>query len=314
LLAVALALAIGFGCGEVRAQYIERDPLPEPEPRNDILPPPVDDPLLDAPLDDVGATLPPLEPVEVIPPSRLKIASWDLSEVPHLMPPLPATEQAASWRTSFGSERRSEAASKPVPASSNSPVPDADIILLQGVSDVAALRRLLPPRQWRLVVSRWVSTAPPGAMTAVAIRARRGLRITGREPAFEVAISEHAPASATAVRIADGTRMLWLLSVSLDDACAASKDPCVARDRVAQWQQGKRGGGVLAIVGGHLATSQIETSQSAKTDKAATPTPSDACRHQAIDGATLGGAAQQPVVGAKKDGAGCVALAELPPS
>jgi hypothetical protein len=320
LLAAPVSLAF-IGSLAARAQDYSQDPIPEPPVQNDILPP-ADDTEPDAMLDDEPDTGPervPRPPPEVFPPSNLRIASWDLSEAPHLMPPPQAASQAPTWRTTFGSERRTEAETSPIPASQAMSI-DADVVLLQGVSDVAVLRRLFQPRNWRLVVSRRVlptgttgaayagptlNTAMPVRVTAIAVKAKRGLRITGREHILDLARAEDAAAGATApsatvVRIADGTRLIWLLSVALPDACSSKGAECPAQQRIADWQQSKLGAGQGTVVGGRFGHA------------APAGTSSAACSHQEISTDLRRTEPSPRSQGTQRQGAGCVALVELP--
>lgn len=295
-----------------------QDPIPELPPENDILPP-ADDGLTDA-LPDINPEIRSRPAPEVIAPSNLRIASWDLSEAPSLMPPpQSASAQARSWRTTFGSERRSEAEVSTVPVTQALDI-EADVMLLQGVSDVSALRRLFQPRHWRLVVSRPVlpsgdpgaayagpslNTALPARVTAIAVRAKRGLRITGREHILDLARAEDgaggaAPPSATVVRIADGSRMLWLLSVVLPDACRGEGAECPARQRVSVWEKGKQSAGQATVIGGRLARGAAG---------AASQMP---CSHQAIETDLLRSEPSPRSQGLPRQRAGCVAMVELP--
>ncbi len=301
-----------------RAQDYGQDPIPEPSTENDILPP-IDD-AQDA-IEDIPETTPdyvPRPPPEVFPPSNLRVASWDLSEAPNLMPPPQAATQASTWRTTFGSERRTEAEISTIPAPQAMSV-DADVVLLQGVSDVAVLRRLFQPRNWRLVVSRRVlptsstgaaytgptlNTAMPVRVTAIAVRAKRGLRIIGREHILDLARADDAPGatapSATVVRIADGTRLLWLLSVALPDACSSKGAECPSQQRIADWQQSKLSAGQATVVGGKFAKA------------ASSAAPTAPCSHQEVASDLRRPEPSPRSQATQREGAGCIALIELP--
>ncbi|MCU0955112.1 MAG: hypothetical protein MUC37_11015 [Hyphomicrobium sp.] len=173
----------------------------------------------------------------------LKIMAVDARALPGLPVAKPAAPPA-QWRTSFGSERRSEPA-RPKPKAAI----DADIVLLQGVTDVRAMRAWFPAGQWRLIASPHVfagsgdetegyapSPKAPVAATAVAVRLRPGLRITAKDFLPEVAgPAGDAPggAAATAARIRFANRETWALSVFLPDGCAGSCPERIA-DRAAE--------------------------------------------------------------------------------
>lgn len=300
--------------------YYARDPVAEPESRNDVLPPADDaepemvpDELLQYP------EAAPAPPPEALAPSNLRIESRDLSEAPGLMPAPKPPAHASTWRTSFGSERKSDGDINSSPATQTTQAPqttgvDADVVLLQGVSDVAVLRRLFPPRSWRLVVSRRAlpgrAAAPsPGLarVTAVAVRAKRGLRITGRDHTLDLQSAEDSGtsgASATAVRVADGPRVIWFVSVMLPEACRAQSVECAPRKKLAEWRQAKRDAGQTTVVGG------LYSDATPATPEAGIPKPP--CSHQAIESIVTSGTQATGSLAEKREGSGCVALLELP--
>lgn len=170
------------------------------------------------------------------------------------------TDPAPRWRTSFGSERRSEPA-RSQPATGV----DADIVLLQGVTDVPTLRRWFPAGQWRLVVSRQLiarpadgaTSAPAAAVpsTAIAVRLRRGLRITAQTHLTELADAlGQGPASptaaGTAVRVMIDNRETWAVSVHLPDECAAD---CPGRAALQRWHDARASENVRRVTGGLFA-------------------------------------------------------------
>jgi hypothetical protein len=116
----------------------------------------------------------------------LTVAILDLATAPDLLP-APAAAVRPAWRTSFGSERQTAPAPKPTARDELLATLDGvDAVLIQGIASPRALRRLFPPRQWRLVVSRraaaktTATTGEPIAMTAIAVKARSDLRVTAR--------------------------------------------------------------------------------------------------------------------------------------
>jgi len=177
------------------------------------------------------------------------------------------------WRTSFGSERRSEAP----PAKPDTAV-DADIVMLQGVTDYKTLRRWFPAGQWRLVVSRQLvassastdpvaaeSTPPPQVpTTAVAVRLTRGLRLTGEEHLLTMSYTGDAPnagsspaetaAAGTAVRVRIGGRETWAVSVLLPASCSDETAlSCPARAALERWHAAKEAEGARRATGGRFA-------------------------------------------------------------
>ena len=118
----------------------------------------------------------------------LRVMSLDVSDAPAIQAPKSQAPEKPSWRTSFGSQRET----KDVP---KGPVPglDADVVLLQGVTNLRAVQRAFPGRTWKLVVSRqMVLTDDPvdprsyeavsnEPATAVAVRYQAGVRVAGQE-------------------------------------------------------------------------------------------------------------------------------------
>jgi hypothetical protein len=199
--------------------------------------------------------------------AHLRVASWDLSQSPLRAASTQRAKARPTWRTTFGSERQTE---EVVTSAGPGIDIDADAVLLQGVSDPAAIRRLFPARDWRVVISRPVAEDSPlrpsdvatpdqddgsKLLTGVAIRARKGLRISRRDQVLGVpGIDGESPVPAswaTAVRLVDRGNVLWLLSLALPETCAEGA-ACEARDRIAKWQQEKRGAGEATVVGGRL--------------------------------------------------------------
>jgi hypothetical protein len=255
---------------------------------------------------------------EALPSSELKIASWDLTGATLPAPPpkpdfRPPPERQQTWRTTFGSERRP---AEPQ-AIKGTVVIDADVVLLQGLTDIVAVRRVFPAWHWRLIVSRRALSArlpreagltrvpPDTPVTAIAVRARRGLRISARDELRELHDIEadlgHKPTAVTAARIADGTRTLWFVSVMLADACTGAQGTCPARDYLSSWRRRKREGGEPTVAGGRLSTASGTVS----------PGP---CQRQMIE-ADSKGAFGPPLgaTGAPRGDTGCVAVLDLPP-
>jgi hypothetical protein len=196
------------------------------------------------------------------PDDTLTLLSVDVRTLPGLIAHKPDAP-APQWRTSFGSERRSA----PTTVKSKTSV-DADIVLLQGVTDIRALRRWFPAGQWRLVASRQLfaalpgegasappspSTATPVPSTAVAVRLRRGLRLTAQTHLLELADALGNPdtptAAATAVRVLIDNRETWAVSVLLPEACTTA---CPGRDALHRWLASRTAENVRIVTGGRF--------------------------------------------------------------
>lgn len=201
----------------------------------------------------------------------LTVAIVDLREIPDLAPPSPPEERRPAWRTTFGSERQTRREIKTgIERTALAPVADADVVLIQGVKAGAPLRRLFQPRFWRLIVSRNVlsPTDPVGFRTvrsdrpfttAIAVKARKDLRITAR--AFALALHDaeddrdpdRSDAAATAIRLSDQEgRTVWLASVVLPASCTTEDPPCPALEKLDAWRQEKKNDGTPVLIGGRM--------------------------------------------------------------
>ena len=121
-------------------------------------------------------------------PDRLTIASWDLRDAEDAGVVKQPRAVKRTWRHTFGSERRANAA-----ASNTRGDIDADVVLLQGVRSAKIARKLFPARDWRLILSRQLldltgfdnrfgQPLPDGkSITAIAVRYSRYIRVTGHE-------------------------------------------------------------------------------------------------------------------------------------
>lgn len=199
--------------------------------------------------------------VESPAPGKLTIASWSLEAArkagvlhdPKAAPP-------RTWRHTFGAERRS-----PAHVVFDVRTPDADVVLLQGVKRLSEVRRLLPSRNWKLVVSRQLAErattgtdSAPALVTAIAVRYRQGLRISGQLHLPELVApallgqsdAAAAGAAGTAIRLLADGKALWLVSVSLAAACQKAATLCPTRDKLEDWIAARRQTGEAVIVGG----------------------------------------------------------------
>lgn len=218
------------------------------------------------------------------PPGPLKIMSWNVASSPYAIAMRKIKSSAPAWRTSFGSERRTIDAPPPP----RSALIDADVVLLQGITNPRALRRLFPARSWRLIFSRRaLETLPKGSVftapvssvevEAVAIRFRDGLRVLHRgediddlpsaapetsTPAAPAATAIQPPLNPAspglAVKVIDRGRTLWIASISLESACdAASNSDCSKPALLARWrarrkEEGAKEEGASIVAGGRM--------------------------------------------------------------
>jgi hypothetical protein len=204
-----------------------------------------------------------------LPAGPLKVLSWNVASSPYAIAMRKIKSATPSWRTSFGSERRTiEAPMAPQAADI-----DADVVLLQGITNPRAMRRLFPARKWRIVFPRRalaalpkgsVFTAPVSSVEveAVAIRLRQGLRLVGRDDHLDAAPVTQALAASpptdvdanapgVAVKVLDRGKPLWLASISIGGACSAP-EPCDATGIVMRWREARLKSGEATIAGGRL--------------------------------------------------------------
>lgn len=195
-------------------------------------------------------------------PGPLKVLSWNVATSPYAIAMRKIKSAAPSWRTSFGAERRTISP----PAAPQAVDFDFDVVLLQGVINPRALRRLFPARRWRLILSpKAMASLPKGSVftapvsttevEAVAVRYRRGLRIATRTDvasnADPGAMGEAAPPG-LAVKVLDRGRTLWFASVDLAASCTEADMPCSAWQQMTKWRLQQRESGDNAILGGRL--------------------------------------------------------------
>ncbi len=239
----------------------------------------------------------------------LRVMSLDVSQAPAIQTPLAQAKEKPSWRTSFGSERES----KPIPKAAV-PGLDADVVLLQGVTNLKDIYRVFPGRWWKVVVSRqMVLTDDPvdprsyeavsnDPATAVAVRYQPGLRIAGQDHFMARAQSQDVNAASlerlvagTAVRLNIGGRFVWLASVAFATTCAGDQAPCQQREALEAWRQNKLASSEAFISGG-LRQLTAATADCAIQTISVFPARKDA--------------SHWTVSGASQDGLGCLATAE----
>ncbi len=188
----------------------------------------------------------------------LRIATWDVSRAEKGIFARPKREKKSSWRHTFGSERFD--AKKTRLGIFNL---DVDIVLLQGIRNVRALKRVFPTRTWKLILSRdYMRSITPLSrlpsdlqlydiaatelnartpVTAVAVRYQQRLRVRAikhievdhRLGKSETTTSE-IPA-ATAVRINHFGSRLWLVSLALTENCKGDHAQCLPWVTTNKW-------------------------------------------------------------------------------
>ena len=202
------------------------------------------------------------------PSAPLRIANWNMLERPGSKNRDDVQMPKASWRTTFGSERRSLPPVMPAAG-----VIDADVVLIQGLLSVREARKSFPARTWRLVVSRqildnddplnpWAEEAfAEKPATAIAVRYQAALRVTGQEHLLELATADVAPAggaetpaAGTAVRFSWGNKNFWALSVDLTSPCVKAAQSCRARRRLEAWTAEKLLESENVVTGGQWET------------------------------------------------------------
>ena len=184
-------------------------------------------------------------------PPSLQIATWDVSQAEKSIFKRSRKSKKRSWRHTFGAERADRKSSRVGWFNL-----DVDVVLLQGVRSVRALKRVFPARTWRLILSRDYTKYAPAlsrlpadlrlydiaatertashAMTAVAIRYQRRLRVRG---VHHIAVPEKSTAdeqsdkradlpSGTAVRINHYGTTYWLLSLAGIQGCQGHTQDC----------------------------------------------------------------------------------------
>lgn len=254
------------------------------------------------------------------PPGPLKVMSWNVASSPYAIAMRKLKSEVRTWRTSFGSERRTIDAPEP-PQSADI---TADIVLLQGITNPRAMRRLFPARKWRLVFARRalealpkgsVFTAPLSSVEveAIAVRFRPGLRIVGRVEQMDDAtppeIATAAPADAAtaspgdaapasparassapgvAVKVVDRGRSFWLASASIGKSCD-SAESCTRWSSLLRWRTSRIGAGDAMVAGGRLHAGEETTpceKQAIETDDPAASTRTELARgeHRALFG------------------------------
>ncbi|MGI9409791.1 MAG: hypothetical protein ACR2OV_06940 [Hyphomicrobiaceae bacterium] len=171
------------------------------------------------------------------------------------------------WRNTFGAERRTPSWRKRSRHGFY-----ADIVALQGVKTVSEVRRLFPALTHQLLVSRAAISELRGEIsgsraqdtsgfTAVVVRSRTGLRVSGQHNFTAPALSPslpHRAAPIVALRLSVNRDAVWVLSIAFRSDCGATasdgKPDCDSQrlmsDEVYRWIERTRAAGTPIIATG----------------------------------------------------------------
>lgn len=206
--------------------------------------------------------------------TTLRVATFDVSVGRADVPEVRAAEPAArpAFRHTFGSERRLPEQRRRIAADTTGL--GADIVLLQGITDAAAVRRIFPAQDWKVVLSRQFAAMTPGESpvvgTGIAVRLSETFRVGRQDHLMGLAESPgRSAATAAAVRI-DG-RNVWILSLDLEASCSAGQSPCVVHPphaaAIAAWLAERTKAGEPVVIGG-VHASRIALPAPSATDRA----------------------------------------------
>ena len=208
---------------------------------------------------------------ETTPPAQrsamhLSIASLSMAGRSAKAAPAEPEQKQATWRHTFGAERRTVQSTARRPASFT-----ADIIVMSDVTSMTQARQVFPAASYHIVLSRQIlnqtgdAQASPGpGVTAVAIRRARDLRVTTMDHLTQLAdapAGSTLPLSAgTAVRVIANGAPVWIVSVDLAESCTSTAEgeqnspQCSAAtqqlDKLEAWAAERRGSGEAVIVAG----------------------------------------------------------------
>jgi hypothetical protein len=197
------------------------------------------------------------------PSAPLRVVNWNMQERVGAKTHDGVKLSKPSWRTSFGSERRSAVNVAPAGVEI-----EADLVLIQGLFSVREARQTFPARTWRLVVSRqmlenddplnpWANDAfAERPATAIAVRYQPPLRVTAQEHLLDLAALDgshnatETAAAGTAVRLSWGNKTFWAISVDLTSGCVKAAQACGALQRLEAWRAEKLQASETVITGG----------------------------------------------------------------
>lgn len=239
-------------------------------------------------------------------PKPLRVLSWDVSTTPYVIAMRKIKMSKPSWRTTFGSERRTIDAPEPPQTATL----DADIVLMQGVTNPRALRRLFPARRWRVIYSRRaLRKLPRGSVftrplsdveiEGIAVRYRKGMRIIRRAQDLGHAVNQpgQPEVSGVAARIMEAGKTYRLASVAVPQACLKEKAACLAIEKLEEWQRQHESNGEKVLAGGLVS---------------APPEQAAECQRQAVGLMLFGRQSSKPSVPRTHKTLGCIARLTLP--
>lgn len=180
----------------------------------------------------------------------VRVATFDVEPGASLAPQ-PAPPPPPTFRHTFGSERRMPEQHLALRADTTGLA--ADVVLLQGITDVQAVRRLFPAASWTVLMSRqvanWQASTQRLPTTGIAVRHSTDFRASRQE--HFVPPADLAAPAATAVLLRSRDRQLWLLSVDYR-RCRAT--PCVTDGdqlaRLPAWLGERLAAGDAVAIGG----------------------------------------------------------------
>lgn len=150
----------------------------------------------------------------------VRVATFNVAAGQPTPQPAPAPPAAPAFRHTFGAERRQPEQQR-IRTADTSGV-GADVFLLQGISDAAAIRRLFPVNAWTIVLSRQLidrTRQEPMATTGIVVRHSETTRVVQREHFLPL---RGGASAATAVQLRNGASLIWLVSIDLDATCLTS--------------------------------------------------------------------------------------------
>lgn len=188
---------------------------------------------------------------------QLRIATWTIVAADPSWPEQSAVEAepapaSRSYRHTFGAERRSPPERSVV---LDAAALEADAVLLQGVPNSSALRRLFPSGQWTVIISRRRAddVERNAVVAAIAVRASGGVRIRRQQHLIPRADEADGGPAAVAVQLSVGEQRLWLVSPSQGECAGMPGHDCRSAEhdrRLREWLDQIADRGDAIVVGG----------------------------------------------------------------